>query len=260
MALVQADIWVKRGAAGDIYELEPLLAVPCLVPLSLKLMSHTLNNSVLAPLLLKSVSSVTKERYVSAQSHFRVMDGKSRKLDSAKGVVDTPICAAGPRAPLLSNLDDPEEWELTIPTATAYVGMKRIASVLLLVAPSSTVERRVVPGLVRHLWWDVGIQRGRSQTRAGFVGRLTGFLGMFCLVHRSETFGDVEKEVFTGGRIGPLGDQRAGSFLLWLWQSISSVPVSAVGGTSGPAVISSFSAEVTAQSAQKCDKHARVIW
>ena len=27
LALVQADIWAKRGAAGDIYELEPLLAV-----------------------------------------------------------------------------------------------------------------------------------------------------------------------------------------------------------------------------------------
>ena len=27
LALVQADIWAKRGAAGDIYELEPLLTV-----------------------------------------------------------------------------------------------------------------------------------------------------------------------------------------------------------------------------------------
>ena len=27
LALVQADIWAKRGATGDIYELEPLLAV-----------------------------------------------------------------------------------------------------------------------------------------------------------------------------------------------------------------------------------------
>ena len=69
-------------------------------------------------------------RCVSAQSHFRGMDGKSRKLESAKGVVCTPIFAAekrvvsletqtkvdsddpnGPRAPLRSNLDDPEEWE-----------------------------------------------------------------------------------------------------------------------------------------------------
>ena len=51
-------------------------------------------------------------RYVSAQSHFRGMDGKSRKLESAKNVVSTPIVAAGPRAPLRSNLDDPEESEL----------------------------------------------------------------------------------------------------------------------------------------------------
>ena len=27
LALVQADVWEKRGAAGDIYELEPLVAV-----------------------------------------------------------------------------------------------------------------------------------------------------------------------------------------------------------------------------------------
>ena len=37
------------------------------------------------------------------------MDGKSQKLESAKGVVNTPIVAAKPTAPLRSNLDDPEE-------------------------------------------------------------------------------------------------------------------------------------------------------
>ena len=47
-------------------------------------------------------------RYVSAQSHLRGMDGKSRRLDSAKGAANTPICVAGPRAPLRSFLDDPE--------------------------------------------------------------------------------------------------------------------------------------------------------
>ena len=41
------------------------------------------------------------------------MDGKSRKFDPAKGVVNTPLCVTGPRAPLRSNLDDPEEWELS---------------------------------------------------------------------------------------------------------------------------------------------------
>ena len=51
-------------------------------------------------------------RHVSAQSHLRGMDGKSRKFDPAKSVVNTPLCVTGPRAPLWSNLDDPEEWEL----------------------------------------------------------------------------------------------------------------------------------------------------
>ena len=70
--------------------------------------------------------------YVSAQSHFRGTDDKSRKLESAKGVVNTPRFAAdervvypetrtkvdsddpdGPRAPLQSNFDDLGEWVLT---------------------------------------------------------------------------------------------------------------------------------------------------
>ena len=51
-------------------------------------------------------------RYVSAQSHFRGMDGKSRKFDPGKGVVNTPLCATEPRVPLRSDLDDPEGWEL----------------------------------------------------------------------------------------------------------------------------------------------------
>ena len=64
------------------------------------------------------------------------MDGKSRKLESAKGVVNTPIVAAGPRAPLRSNPADAEEWELPVLTAKVYVGMKHIAWNLLLVAQS----------------------------------------------------------------------------------------------------------------------------
>ena len=53
-----------------------------------------------------------RSRYVSAQSHFRGMDGKSCKFDPGKIVVNTPLCVTGPRVPLRSNLDDPEEWEL----------------------------------------------------------------------------------------------------------------------------------------------------
>ena len=51
-----------------------------------------------------------RSRYVSAQSHFRGMDGESRKFDPGKGVVNTPLCVTEPRVPLRSNLDDPEEW------------------------------------------------------------------------------------------------------------------------------------------------------
>ena len=47
---------------------------------------HTLNNSLLVSLLLKSVSSVTEVRMFRRQSHLRGMGGKSRKLGSAKGV------------------------------------------------------------------------------------------------------------------------------------------------------------------------------
>ena len=54
-----------------------------------------------------------RSRYVSAQSHLRGMDGKSRKFDPAKGVVNTPLCVTQLGAPLRSILADPEEWELT---------------------------------------------------------------------------------------------------------------------------------------------------
>ena len=53
-----------------------------------------------------------------------------------------------PRAPLRSNLDDPEKGELPVLTAKVYVGMKRTARNVLPVAQSSSVERRVVLDLV----------------------------------------------------------------------------------------------------------------
>ena len=79
-------------------------------------------------------------------------------------------------------------------TAKVCVGMKYIAWNLLLVAQSSSVERRVVLDLVRHLWWDMGFQLGRSQPRAGFVGRPIGFLGMFCLVNSRHLLATVRKK------------------------------------------------------------------
>ena len=46
-----------------------------------------------------------------------------------------------------------------------------IAWPLLLVALSSSVGNLVVLDLVRSPWWNVGIQLGRSQPRAGLVGK-----------------------------------------------------------------------------------------
>ena len=43
-----------------------------------------------------------RRRYVSSPTF----------LTAARGVVKTPLCVTGPRAPLRSNLDDPERWEL----------------------------------------------------------------------------------------------------------------------------------------------------
>ena len=286
LALVQADIWAKRGAAGDIYELGPLVVAarkraqghllvrhnkglkckacnvyradrqfsfwirtlrvprPCAAEVISQFRNKKRQHNTCTDDLAygKSVfPSVSQDiqgtdthmdrfsqlvspepegdfahteqfstcvspsqvgeqcdgsRYVSAQSHLRGMDGKSRKLGSAKGVVNIPICVAGPPAPLRSNLDDPEEWELPVLTVKVYAGMKQIARNLLLVAQSSSVERRVVQGLVRHLWWDMGIQLGRSQIRVGFVGRPIGFLGMFCLVYSRHLLAMLRKKFY----------------------------------------------------------------
>ena len=105
-----------------------------------------------------------RSRYVSAQSHFRGMDGKSRKFDPGKGVVNTPLCVSEPRVPLRSNLDDPEEWELPCADGES-AWTKYIAQNLLLVTQSSSVERWGALGLVRSVWWNMGRQLGMSQPR-----------------------------------------------------------------------------------------------
>ena len=113
-------------------------------------------------------------------------------------------------------------------TAKVYVGMKHIAWNLLLVAQSSSVERRVVPGLVRHLWWDIG--------------------GMFCLVNSRHLLAMLRKKSYSMLYPSELGPFSSGYGNANEHAVISSFPVSAVGGTCGPPVISSFSAEVTAPS------------
>ena len=175
---------------------------------------HTLNNSVLVPLLLKSVSSVTEVGMSWRSRTFVAWMARAANLILPK--VCTPICVAGPRAPLRSNLDDPEEWEISCSDGESVpVACRPI------IKCGTTGCTRSCPTSV------VG------QTRAGFVGRPIGFLGMFC---------------FVGGHIGPLEPREPGLLSFNYDKASSSVPVSAVGGTSEPAVISSFSAEVTAPS------------
>ena len=94
-------------------------------------------------------------------------------------------------------------------TAKVYVGMKHIAWNLLLVAPSSSVERRVVPGLVRHLWY--------SGDTCGICGKTIWVSWNVLPREQSAPFGNVEEEVLLEAASGPR--ERAGFFLLWLWQS-----------------------------------------
>ena len=63
--------------------------------------SHPLNKFCVCTSPSQVGEQCDGSRYVSAQSHFRGMDGKSRKLESAKGVVNTPRFAADERACLL---------------------------------------------------------------------------------------------------------------------------------------------------------------
>ena len=88
------------------------------------------------------------------------MDGRSRKFDPVKGVVNTPLCVTEPRVPVRSNLDDPEEWELPVLMTKVRAGTKYIAQNLLLVAQSSSVERWGALGLVLSL--PMGARRGGS--------------------------------------------------------------------------------------------------
>ena len=79
--------------------------------LKLKVTVPTLNNPFPVPLLLKSVSSVTEVGMFRRSRTFVAWMARAT-LDPAKGVVNTQLCVTGRRAPLRSNLDDPEEWEL----------------------------------------------------------------------------------------------------------------------------------------------------
>ena len=175
------------------------------------------------------------------------MDGKSRKFEPGKGVVNTPLCVTEPRVPLQSNLDDPEEWELSVLTDKGHAGTKYIAQNLLLVAQPSSV------GSCLFSVAEYGYTVGTQPVTCGICGRPIGLLGMFCLVNCRNLFGVVEKEVSLAATRCTWEPKEQGLFFSGYGKAsedavISSSPVSAVGGTSKPAVISSFSAEVTTPS------------
>ena len=87
--------------------------------------------------------------YVSAQSHFRAMDGKSRKFDPGKGVVNTPLCVTEHQKFLCGpNSTTQKSGNSPVLMAKVHAGKKYIAQNLLLVAQSSSVERWGALGLV----------------------------------------------------------------------------------------------------------------
>ena len=55
----------------------------------------------------QSITCVSPSQVGQHFDRSRGMDGKSRKFDPGKSVVNTPLCVTGPRVPLRSNLDDP---------------------------------------------------------------------------------------------------------------------------------------------------------
>ena len=214
---------------------------------------HTLNNSVLVSLLLKSVSSVTEVGKFRRQSHLRGMDGKSRKLGSAKGVVNIPICVAGPRAPLRSNLDDPEEWELPCSNGESVCWdeahrTEPVACRPIIKCGTTGCTGSCPTPVVGH-----GYTAGKEPDTCGICGKTNWVSRNVLPREQSAPFGDVEKEVLLEATSCPWEPREPGLFSSGYGKAsehavISSFLVSAVVGTSEPAVISSFSAEVTAPS------------
>ena len=179
------------------------------------------------------------------------MDGKSRKLGLPRvwwihrQLPQDPELHCGPISMTQKNGNS------LVLTAKVFVGMKHIAWNLSLVAQSSSVERRAVPGLVRRLWWDMGYPAVKEPDTCGICGTTKWVSRNVLPRERSAPFGDVEKEVLLEAASGPREPSEPGLFSSGYGKTgehamISSFLVSAVGETSGPAVISSLSAEVTA--------------
>ena len=118
-------------------------------------------------------------------SQFR--NKKRRHNDSFESVPYPSFC--GPISTTQKNGNSP------VLMAEVHAGTKYIAQNLLLVAQSSSVERWGALGLVCSLWRNMGTQLGRSQLRAGSVGKTYWVSRNVLPREQSAPFGVVEEEV-----------------------------------------------------------------
>ena len=181
------------------------------------------------------------------------MDGKRRKLESAKGAVNTPIVAAKPTAPLRSNLDDPEEWELprSVGDSVCWDETHRMQPVVcrpIIKCGTTGCTESSPTSVVGH-----GQTAGKEPDTCGICGKTNWVSRNVLPREQSALFGDVVKEAELDDASRSWEPSEPCLFSSGYGKAsehamLSSFPVSAVGGTSGPAVTSSFSAVVTAPS------------
>ena len=134
-------------------------------------------------------------RYVSAQLHFRGMDGKSRKLESANGVVNTPIVAAKPTAPLRSNLDDPEEWELPCSDGESVCWDETTSHGTCCLLPNHQVWNDGLYLVLSDICGGTRVRSGEGARQCGICGKTDWVSPNVLPREQSAPFGDVDKEV-----------------------------------------------------------------
>ena len=190
------------------------------------------------------------------------MDGKSRKLESAKGAVNTPIVVT---APLRSSLDDPEERELpcsdgeSVCWDEAHI-IKTVACRPIIKCGTTGCTESCPTSVVGHEYTT-----GKEPDTCGICGKTTWVSRNLLPRERSAPFGDVEKEVLLEAASGHREPSEPGLFSSGYGKAnehamLSSFLVSAVKRASRHFQYFCSGHSAFAQSAQKCDKHARVIW
>ena len=134
----------------------------CLLPLNLKLISHTLINVVITP-SLKLPSRVAKVSMFCRNCMVVAWRARGGKLLPLRTLLD-PELHYGQISITQKDGTPP------VPRRNAHNGTWYIAWHLLLVAQSFCVVLLAVLGLVRSLWWKMGTMLGRSQLHVGPVG------------------------------------------------------------------------------------------